>query len=79
MSRWLLTSNKSPLTGAILLHKDLVPNYMLLSSLQEAAKAAAKTSSSNDVSDDAKMAKTKEEQSFVEEEEITSDVSLSGP
>jgi hypothetical protein len=79
MSRWLLTSNKSPLTGAILLHKDLVPNYMLLSSLQEAAKAAAKTSSSNDVSDDAKTAKTKDEQKFVEEEEITSDVSLSGP
>ena len=41
ISRWLSTSNKSPLTGAILAHKDLVPNYMLLSSLQEAAAAAS--------------------------------------
>ena len=41
IARWLSTSNKSPLTGAILAHKDLVPNYMLLSSLQEAAAAAA--------------------------------------
>jgi hypothetical protein len=78
MSRWLLTSNKSPLTGGILVHKELVPNYMLLSSLQEAAKAAAKTASSNDVSDDAKTGKTIEEENIGEEEEITSDVSLSG-
>ena len=41
ISRWLSTSNKSPLTGAILAHKDLVPNYMLLSSLQDAAAAAS--------------------------------------
>lgn len=46
IARWLSTSNKSPLTGAILAHKDLVPNYMLLSSLQDAAAAAAATSSS---------------------------------
>jgi hypothetical protein len=32
---WLQTSDKSPLTGGILAHKELVPNYMLLSSLQE--------------------------------------------
>jgi U-box domain/C2 domain len=41
IARWLSESNKSPLTGAVLPHKDLVPNYMLLSSLQEAAAAAA--------------------------------------
>lgn len=45
IARWISTSNKSPLTGAILAHKDLVPNYMLLSSLQEAAATAAATSS----------------------------------
>lgn len=39
IARWLAESNKSPLTGAVLSHKDLVPNYMLLSSLQEAAAA----------------------------------------
>lgn len=36
IARWLQTSDKSPLTGSVLLHKNLVPNYMLLSSLQEA-------------------------------------------
>jgi hypothetical protein len=39
IARWLTTSDKSPLTGSILPHKNLVPNYMLLSSLQEAIKA----------------------------------------
>jgi hypothetical protein len=39
IARWLSTSDKSPLTGSILPHKNLVPNYMLLSSLQEAIKA----------------------------------------
>jgi hypothetical protein len=38
IARWLHTSDKSPLTGAVLVHKDLVPNYMLVSSLQEAAR-----------------------------------------
>eukprot|EP00559_Dactyliosolen_fragilissimus_P008860 CAMPEP_0184858494 /NCGR_PEP_ID=MMETSP0580-20130426/3578_1 /TAXON_ID=1118495 /ORGANISM="Dactyliosolen fragilissimus" /LENGTH=593 /DNA_ID=CAMNT_0027354661 /DNA_START=205 /DNA_END=1986 /DNA_ORIENTATION=- len=33
--RWLRTSDKSPLTGVILPHKELVPNYALLSSLQD--------------------------------------------
>lgn len=37
IARWLRTSDKSPLTGSTLPHKNLVPNYMLLSSLQEAA------------------------------------------
>jgi hypothetical protein len=41
IARWLQTSDKSPLTGAVLPHKNLVPNYVLLSSLQEAADAAA--------------------------------------
>ncbi|GAX24254.1 hypothetical protein FisN_4Lh044 [Fistulifera solaris] len=36
IARWLQASDKSPLTGSVLLHKNLVPNYMLLSSLQEA-------------------------------------------
>jgi hypothetical protein len=35
IARWLQTSDKSPLTGGILAHKELVPNYMLLSSLQD--------------------------------------------
>jgi U-box domain/C2 domain len=41
IARWLQTSDKSPLTGSLLPHKNLVPNYVLLSSLQEAADAAA--------------------------------------
>jgi hypothetical protein len=47
IARWLSTSNKSPLTGAILAHKELVPNYMLLSSLQEAATASIVAMSSS--------------------------------
>jgi len=34
--RWLKNSDKSPLTGSVLPHKNLVPNYMLLSSLRDA-------------------------------------------
>lgn len=41
IARWLTSSDKSPLTGEILAHKELVPNYMLLSSLREAAATAA--------------------------------------
>lgn len=41
IARWLQTSDKSPLTGSLLPHKNLVPNYVLLSSLQEAADVAA--------------------------------------
>jgi hypothetical protein len=43
IARWLQTSDKSPLTGGILAHKELVPNYMLLSSLREAAAASNET------------------------------------
>lgn len=39
IARWLQESDKSPLTGSILPHKELVPNYGLLSSLQEQADA----------------------------------------
>ena len=39
IARWLQASDKSPLTGSILPHKELVPNYGLLSSLQEQADA----------------------------------------
>lgn len=42
IARWLMQSDKSPLTGSVLPHKDLVPNYMLLSSLQEAASSSLK-------------------------------------
>jgi len=35
IARWFQSSDKSPLTGAVLAHKELVPNYMLMSSLQE--------------------------------------------
>lgn len=31
--RWFQTSNRSPLTGAVLAHLELVPNYSLLSSI----------------------------------------------
>jgi hypothetical protein len=37
IARWLKTSDKSPLTGGVLPHKELVPNYGLLSSLQDTA------------------------------------------
>jgi hypothetical protein len=37
IARWLKTSDKSPMTGSVLLHKELVPNYGLMSSVQEAA------------------------------------------
>ena len=33
IARWLQESNRSPLTGGILAHSELVPNYLLLSSL----------------------------------------------
>ena len=33
ISRWLLSSNRSPLTGAVLPHTELAPNYLLISSL----------------------------------------------
>ena len=34
IARWLCTSNRSPLTGGILAHSELVPNYLLLSSYE---------------------------------------------
>jgi hypothetical protein len=34
ISRWLQTSDISPLTGTVMAHKTLVPNYLLISSLQ---------------------------------------------
>ena len=33
IARWLQTSNRSPLTGEVLAHSGLAPNYLLLSSL----------------------------------------------
>ena len=42
IARWLTTSNKSPMTGSVLPHKNLVTNYGLMSSVQEAAARAAK-------------------------------------
>lgn len=33
IARWLQTSSRSPLTGEVLAHRELVPNYLLLSSL----------------------------------------------
>lgn len=43
IARWLTTSNKSPMTGSILPHKDLVTNYGLMSTVQEAAARANST------------------------------------
>ena len=39
ISRWFQTSNRSPLTGEMLAHSELVPNYLLLSSLGNNADA----------------------------------------
>eukprot|EP00541_Cyclophora_tenuis_P009388 CAMPEP_0116546270 /NCGR_PEP_ID=MMETSP0397-20121206/3136_1 /TAXON_ID=216820 /ORGANISM="Cyclophora tenuis, Strain ECT3854" /LENGTH=213 /DNA_ID=CAMNT_0004070687 /DNA_START=1 /DNA_END=643 /DNA_ORIENTATION=- len=39
IARWLQTSDKSPMTGSLLPHKELVANYVLLSSLAEATVA----------------------------------------
>lgn len=47
IARWLKESDKSPLTGSVLPHKELVPNYGLLSSLQEQADSAAKSAPSS--------------------------------
>jgi hypothetical protein len=41
-----MTSNKSPLTGAILSHKELVSNYGLLSSVEASASNATAASPS---------------------------------
>ena len=38
IARWLETSSRSPLTGEILAHNKLVPNYLLLSSLSSGEK-----------------------------------------
>lgn len=70
-----MESNKSPLTGAILVHKDLVPNYMLLTSLQEAAKTNSTPLTSDSHQEQPKMAEviiTPDD----DDEEITAEVSL---
>ena len=46
IARWLQTSDKSPMTGSVLFHKELVPNYGLLSSVQEATAREEKGISS---------------------------------
>lgn len=46
IARWLKTSEKSPMTGSVLFHKELVPNYGLLSSIEEAAAREEKDSKS---------------------------------
>jgi hypothetical protein len=38
IARWFQTSNRSPLTGAVMTHANLVPNYLLLSSVGGDAK-----------------------------------------
>lgn len=35
IEKWLLTSDKSPLTGQVMPHKELVPNYLLISMLKK--------------------------------------------
>jgi U-box domain len=63
--RWLQSSDKSPLTGSVLPHKNLVPNYMLLSSLQEQAAAFGASQSPNYPSI---MVETVEEESDLDDE-----------
>ena len=41
IARWLQSSDKSPLTGSLLPHKELVTNYVLMSSLEEASRNEA--------------------------------------
>lgn len=48
IARWLLSSNRSPLTGSALAHKNLVPNYMLLSSLRESSASNRLPASNSD-------------------------------
>lgn len=43
IARWLRESDKSPMTGQVLVHKELVPNYGLMSSVQEAAAREKKS------------------------------------
>ena len=50
-----MASNKSPLTGTVLSHKELVPNYGLLSSIEASASSSnAAAASIFDPDDDAK-------------------------
>lgn len=49
IARWLQTSDKSPLTGCVLPHKELVPNYGLLSSLQDTASRSKDADASVDL------------------------------
>ena len=60
IARWLRESDKSPLTGSILPHKELVPNYVLLSSLERTLSLASggpvKTSPGKSNDDDQKVA-----------------------
>jgi hypothetical protein len=47
IARWLKTSDKSPMTGSVLVHKELVPNYGLMSSVEEAATRERKASAAS--------------------------------
>lgn len=49
IARWLTTSNRSPMTGSILPHKNLVTNYGLLSSVEDAARASKNNTRTYDV------------------------------
>ena len=46
IARWLKTSDKSPMTGSVLFYKELVPNYGLLSNVQDGADRKQKAASS---------------------------------
>jgi U-box domain/C2 domain len=76
ISRWLLESNKSPLTGAILPHKNLVPNYMLLSSLQEAAAALATSQGTVKATPTDLNSEMRSPEIDVEDSEITDEVNI---
>lgn len=49
IARWLNSSNKSPMTGMILTHKELVTNYGLMSSVQEAATRSTLAGAKSDI------------------------------
>jgi hypothetical protein len=69
IQRWLHESDKSPLTGAVLEHKNLVVNYVLLSSVQEAASSREAAKSEMGKSDEMAISSSSVEGSGVEDDE----------
>jgi len=76
IARWLATSDKSPLTGSILPHKNLVPNYMLVSSLQEAQQSHNDKNNNSTIFDDENNDPSPQEEGNCDEREDAQDIIL---